>query len=288
MKIANNTLKALQDFYHLQLDPIYGEAETQAIFLETVAQHLAQTKAEIMAHLHQRLQQSELITLYDQAKALATGKPMQYVTGKSFFFDAEFLVNPAVLIPRPETEELVALILQHHPSGNILDIGTGSGCIAITLSRQLPFCKVVGCDVSKEALSIAQQNNQLLGAQVEFYGLDILKPTALTAFNQGFDCIVSNPPYIADEEKDSLSPHVIQYEPHLALFSGEDPLIFYTTIINHCHHHLNPGGSLWFELNPLTAQAVKNYAENTHLFSDIALLKDITQQLRFLKAIKKP
>ncbi len=286
MQVASNTLQHLLEFYHKQLDPLHGADEATSMFYEACTQLLSKSKAELSKSLHYRLQQSELVILYDQAKAMAKGIPLHYATGKAFFFDSEYEVTPAVLIPRPETEELVHHVLKSRAYLRLLDIGTGSGCIAITLSKHLPMASVIGVDVSADALAVASKNNQRLNTQVVFQLVDILD-TASTGKLPLFDCIVSNPPYISDEEKHTLAPHVIHHEPHLALFSGNDALLFYKRIIDFSAQHLEQHGSLWFELNPLTAEAVLNYAHASQLFKEITLIKDITNKDRILHAIKK-
>ena len=286
MQVASNSLQHLLQFYHQQLDPILGADEATSIFYEACTQLLGRSKAELNKDLHYRLQQSELLVLYDQAKAVANGMPLQYVTGKAFFYDSEFEVTPAVLIPRPETEELVHHILNYRSYESVLDIGTGSGCIAIELSKHLPEAGVTAIDVSREALEIAIKNNSRLNTCVVFHLTDILDSKQSEQLTR-YDCIVSNPPYIAEAEKNTLAPHVIDFEPHLALFSGQDPLLFYKRIIDYCEQHLEQNGSLWFELNPLTAEAVLDYANASHIFERITLIKDITNKDRILHAIKK-
>jgi len=233
---------------------------------------------------------SESITLPpffdDDMRQLASGKPLQYVTGIQFFFGRPFLVNESVLIPRPETEELTQWIHENikasAPGIRILDIGTGSGCIPITLNLNNPGTRVYGVDVSPEALEIATQNANILKATVKFIKDDILNP--VHHFNEKFDIIVSNPPYIPKSESGSLAVHVIGYEPHLALFvPDDDPILFYKKICNFALKHLRPNGVIYFEVHPDYIAEIVNYLKIMG-FSNIITRKDLSGHNRFIKA----
>jgi len=192
-------------------------------------------------------------------------------------------VEPGVLIPRPETEELCRWIFEESGDKScILDIGTGSGCIAITLAMEMPKAEVTAWDISDEALLIAQKNAKTLGAGVRFERQDILDspPDAC------YDLIVSNPPYIQPKESDGMAKNVLDYEPHQALFTPDDqPVIFYQRIGDYAWLHLKQGGALYFELNPLTADEVSNYLHSLG-FSEIEIRQDQFGKQRFLKATK--
>eukprot|EP01132_Coremiostelium_polycephalum_P000100 gene100-134_t len=176
-------------------------------------------------------------------------EPIQYILGAAFFMDRKFMVNAAVLIPRPETEELVQLILKENsvPNLQILDLCTGSGCIAITLAKEIPHAHVTGLDISEAALKVAQLNAQQLGAEVHWLQADILQDPLP---HQKWDIIVSNPPYVRQSEKKFMHPRVVDYEPEQAIFvQDEAPLIFYDRIIQLATTHLQPGGKLYVEIN---------------------------------------
>jgi release factor glutamine methyltransferase len=175
-------------------------------------------------------------------------EPIQYVLGKAEFYGRQFAVNRAVLIPRPETELLIRSVLKEKATApTILDMGTGSGCIAVTLAKEIPSSEVYAIDISDEALAIAQQNAEHLHATVHFSKADVL--THIT-FDQQFDLIVSNPPYIAGSEKKTMDDNVLNFEPHLALFvSDEDPLIFYKAIAKLGNVFLKPRGKIHVEIN---------------------------------------
>ncbi|MEC3881727.1 peptide chain release factor N(5)-glutamine methyltransferase [Parapedobacter sp. 10938] len=186
--------------------------------------------------------------------ALQQAKPIQYILGHTWFMGMKLAVSDAVLIPRPETEELVHLITRHHrPSTvplRIIDIGTGSGCIAIALKKALPKAQVYALDVSSDALRVAQQNAKSLSAQINFIQADILEWDAVFQNDHRFDIVVSNPPYITTAERGQMHSNVLEHEPHLALFvQGDAPLLFYEHIAAFASSHLLPDGNLYVEIN---------------------------------------
>ena len=216
---------------------------------------------------------------------------MQYILGVADFYGRQFHVGPGVLIPRPETEELCRWITQKNrpPVLSVLDIGTGSGCIAITLALEIPKAEVTAWDISDEALRIAQKNAKVFGADVCFERQDILNippVSCLLTPDSCYDLIVSNPPYIQPKERDEMGKNVLDYEPHQALFTPDDqPILFYQRIGDYAWQHLKQGGTLYFELNPLTANEVSNYLQ--HLgFLEIEIRQDQFGKQRFLKATK--
>ncbi len=214
---------------------------------------------------------------------LQSGKPIQYILGETIFYGLKFKLNPSVLIPRPETEELVDLIISENKNRqiSILDIGTGSGCIAVSLQKKLPLSKVFGLDVDKNAIDLATQNALLNAVEIDFIIADVLN---LQSRNfPKYDVIVSNPPYIADAEKQEMSPQVLDYEPHLALFvADENPLIFYDAISNFALTNLSPQGKLYFEINQKLAQATQKML-NSKGFS-ATVIKDINGNDRIISA----
>lgn len=185
---------------------------------------------------------------------VAAGEPLQYALGSARFYGMDLHVTPAVLIPRPETEQLVDLIADRMGARTdlrVLDIGTGSGCIALALARTLKFPQVTALDISDEALEVARGNAERLKAKVNFLRADILE---LDSVGGEWNVIVSNPPYVLESEAAKMEPHVLNHEPHQALFTPDsDPLRFYTPIIDYWHSHRAPGGILAFEINPLCA-----------------------------------
>ena len=213
---------------------------------------------------------------------LAKGEPLQYVIGSTPFCGLVFRVDGRVLIPRPETAELVEWVAQDAGArGSLLDVGTGSGCIAVSLAHRLPGWKVQGWDISDGALEVARENNRLNGTQVEFRKVDILNADS----DCRFDVIVSNPPYVLDSEKGQMEDTVLEFEPHLALFvSDSDPLLFYRAIAAFGHRTLNPGGKLYFEINPLKVEEMKDMLMGAG-YRDVEVRNDIFGKPRMIKTI---
>ena len=214
---------------------------------------------------------------------LAKGEPLQYVIGSAPFCGLTFRVDGRVLIPRPETAELVEWVAQEcGTDGSLLDIGTGSGCIAVTLARKLPCWRVQGWDISDGALEVARENSRLNGTDIELRKVDIL--------NAGepdcrFDVIVSNPPYVLEREKDQMEDMVLLHEPHTALFVPDnDALLFYRAIADFAKKSLVPGGALYFEINPLEAEPLRLMLSEVG-FHNLELRKDIFGKQRMIKAI---
>ena len=219
----------------------------------------------------------------DKALArLAAGEPLQYVIGYTPFCGLNFKVDGRVLIPRPETAELVDWVAQDATkTGTLLDVGTGSGCIAISLAHRLPGWKVQGWDISEGALEVARENSCLNETEVEFRKVDILNASV----DSGFDVIVSNPPYVMESEKAQMEDTVLDYEPHLALFvSDSDPLLFYKAIAAFGHRALNTGGKLYFEINPLLVEEMKDMLMGAG-YRDVQVRNDIFGKPRMIKAI---
>ena len=223
----------------------------------------------------------------ESIERLRNKEPIQYITQRADFFGYSFLVSPHTLIPRPETEELVELIIQENQANKtvkILDIGTGTGCIPITLAKKMPFAEVFSLDISEEALKIAQQNNEKLKTNVHFFQHDIL--TKDLANFPTLDVIVSNPPYIREFEKELMNDNVLKHEPHLALFvENHTPLLFYKRITFLASKFLKKGGKLYFEINEAfgkeTAELLKNAG-----FEQIEIIKDLQEKDRIVKGVK--
>lgn len=212
-------------------------------------------------------------------------EPLQYILGKARFHGHSFAVTPATLIPRPETEQLVDMIVDENPGSDlaVLDIGTGSGCIAISLARALKFAQVTATDVSPDALAVAQQNATALKTRVRFIEQDIL---TCSAPSQAWDIIVSNPPYITEQEKATMERNVLDYEPHSALFvPNDDPMLFYRPIAAYASRSLKNGGRLYLEINRAMAQQVSDILRQAGL-SNIHIHNDFNGNNRFITATK--
>jgi release factor glutamine methyltransferase len=222
--------------------------------------------------------------LADAIKRLKENEPLQYILGEAEFCGLRLRVNPSVLIPRPETGELVRLIATENKNSHprILDIGTGSGCIAITLAKELPQSKVSAWDISEEALIVAKENSIICGTKIDLAQRDIL--TYAPAEADKFDIIVSNPPYIKEKEKSLMESNVLDWEPSLALFVPDDnPLLFYRTIAEKAKTMLTPGGQLYFEIN--REHGTDTCTMLTELgYTDIHLHKDFAGNDRMVSA----
>ncbi len=290
MKVNSNKLYELLKYYNEELSIIYDKDELYAIFELVCEFYLGVSKTEVKIKLNDNINQSELINIYNTCNELKTGKPIQYILNEAYFYNLKFYVDSNVLIPRPETEELVYLIINSIYSKsiklNILDIGTGTGCIPITLKKHLENSNLHGIDISENALKIACSNAKSNNVNVEFYNCDILNSSTIK--NLSFDYIISNPPYIINSEAKHMDERVLGFEPGLALFVEEnEPIIFYKKIIDLCLNSLTKKGYLFFELNPLFSIDVKIYAESSNLFESIDIINDMSGKQRFLKAQKK-
>lgn len=268
-----------------RLTPLY-DAEEVARFFELLL-NAFESKKRIDLVLNPQLE-TQLLHRWNQAmEALESFEPIQYIIGETEFYGLPFDVTPATLIPRPETEELVEWILKDAglTSLSILDVGTGSGCIPITLAKQLPQAQVTSIDVSTEALAVATRNAQRNGVNVQFIPQSVLETEALeTCFaDQFFDVIVSNPPYVRHLEKEEIQPNVLEHEPHLALFvEDDDALLFYRHIGQFALHHLKKGGKLYFEINQYLGNETIALVESLG-FQNIVLRKDLFGNDRMLR-----
>ena len=270
-----------------RLTSLYDAGEAKAIVRWVLEVRFGLSATDVYCGKVTELSANDQTELKKIMLRLEKGEPVQYIIGVADFFGRSFRVAPGVLIPRPETAELCEYVLScRKTEEKILDIGTGSGCIAITLALEIPDSQVTAWDISDDALLIAQENAKALGANVVFEKRDILDTSLFTFQPSQFTTIVSNPPYIEPKERDGMERNVLDYEPHLALFAPEqNPIIFYQRIGNYAWQSLNHGGQLFFELNPLTADDVKSYLSNLG-FSDIEIRQDQFGKQRFLKAKK--
>lgn len=258
-----------------------GEAHAVARYLLEVGYGLSMS--DILCGGVEQLPQAEL---KEKMQRLADGEPVQYVVGTAEFCGRRFHVAPGVLIPRPETAELCQWIIEETRGGlPILDIGTGSGCIAITLALDIPNAEVEAWDISLEALTIAHKNANTLNANVTFKEKDIIKCSISPVLaEQKVSVIVSNPPYIVPSESSAMSDSVLNHEPNIALFTPEDdPLKFYRAISDYAKTALLPQGKLYFEINPLFAQQLEVLLKEQG-FGDITFKNDQYSKQRFVRA----
>jgi release factor glutamine methyltransferase len=287
MKIASTKISDVIRFFREELKDIYEPGEVETFISYCFEAYLGFRKTDLLVKMQDRMSESELLKFNFAVKQLKQQRPVQYILGKADFYKLQFVVNEQVLIPRPETEELVDLIIRELKQTNapdILDIGTGSGCIAITLKKNLPAATVAALDVSEGALKVAMQNAVSNQVAVSFFQQDILKTNTLpeAVFRQ-FDCIVSNPPYICISEKKEMDKNVLEHEPHLALFvPDEDPLLFYKAIADFALNHLKPKGKLYFEINAAYGLETKQMLEKKG-FKNVILISDLNNKNRILQ-----
>jgi release factor glutamine methyltransferase len=290
--------KDLKDIFHKELDTIYGRDEVASFFYLSIEHQLKIAKIQLQLEPEFTLTNNETDVFFSILEDLKQQKPIQYILGETEFYGLNFKVNENVLIPRPETEELVDWIIKGSKSKvqssntfNILDIGTGSGCMAISLAKHLPEAQVFAVDISESALKIAKENADRNEVQVEFIKADILESSlwedVVLRQMDFFDIIVSNPPYVRELEKREIKPNVLDNEPHLALFvENSNPLIFYKAITDFAVDKLKSNGSLYFEINQYLGQETKKLLVGAE-FKDIQLRKDLNGNDRMLKGTKK-
>lgn len=229
--LPNNKISTLKEFALQRIGEVYDAREARNVVNELFRHYLNFSAADLVVKANDTVSESQMLLIYKAAKRIAEHEPLQYVLGSAYFFGMDLNVNSSVLIPRPETEELVRWILDEIKPNNhsVLDLGTGSGAIALALKKAQPNWNVCGVDVSKEALQVAQRNSTELQLEVAWKEVDILVENLPEA---NWTCIVSNPPYITVSEGNEMRTSVVQHEPHLALFVPEnDPLIFYRRIL---------------------------------------------------------
>ena len=266
-----------------QLTGLYGKEEAEQHFYMLSEEFLGFTKVEIALEAQKELTPTELDQFNQALKRLKNYEPIQQIIGKAYFYGNDFMVNQFTLIPRPETEELVDWIIEENRNKeiNILDIGTGTGCIAISLAQNLPNAKVAAIDISNEALKIAKKNAKQISVSVNFQQQDILNATSFTG---NLDVVVSNPPYVRNLEKDMMSANVLNYEPATALFvSDEDPLLFYRKIAQLFLAEAKTEAILYFEINEYLAKELKKLLRNLG-FQSVEVRKDFRGKNRMLKA----
>ncbi|HEX5742581.1 MAG TPA: peptide chain release factor N(5)-glutamine methyltransferase [Flavobacteriaceae bacterium] len=277
--------KTYKNLFINALNDIYPSLEIES-FYKILLQHFKISQIDIALNPATELKADELKFMDEAIIQLKKEIPIQYIIGETEFFGLTFKVNKNVLIPRPETEELVQWIINDFKNNQqkkltILDIGTGSGCIAISLAKNLPQAKVFAIDVSEEALKVARENAHLNNVSIEFLKINILEEQKLS---EQFDIIVSNPPYVRLQEQHQMKKNVLDFEPEIALFvDDENPLIFYDKIASLAKNHLTKNGQLYFEINQYLGtemiELLKKYD-----FKTIELKKDFYEVDRMIKA----
>ena len=276
------TLIEARNLFRNSLNDLYLQAEIDALFKSCIAHYFQWESTKVGLAPQQQLKPDEEAIISATLEKLQTATPLQYILGETIFCGLKLKVAPAVLIPRPETEELVEWILeeQNQDRKTVVDLCTGSGCIALALAKQRPSWQLTAVDVSAEALEIAKENSNANSLKVNWKEADVLMP-ALTL--DKCDCIVSNPPYVLPSEIKKMHANVLQHEPALALFVPEEnPLLFYDAILQLGRKTLKPNGVIYFEINPLCSDQLINLG-NQLGYAYAEIKKDIFGKARFIK-----
>ncbi|WP_291402215.1 peptide chain release factor N(5)-glutamine methyltransferase [Daejeonella sp.] len=273
------------------LSTIYDSQEAKSLTWLSINAASKLERAKYLSMRDEEIPAADLEKLLEILEQLKIGLPLQYILGETEFYDLKFKVNPSVLIPRPETEELVdwALITIREMKGEtevlkIVDLGTGSGCIPISIKKYIPLADISAIDISKEALNTAKQNAEINNTEIKFLEDDILNPTSQELINNQYDLIISNPPYVTDSEKLEMHQNVLNHEPHSALFVPDnEALKFYVSIADFALNHLNKNGFLFLEIN-------KNLGKETgelltkQGFKTVEIRQDMYGKDRMIKA----
>lgn len=286
------TINQAITFFNSSLSEFLGREETQSCARITLEKFTAFDRKDLIVHGNDELSQEQVDEITRVVIELKTGRPLQYILNEAWFYGLPFYVDDRVLIPRPETEELVELILSQYDfeqPKKVLDIGTGSGCIPVALSHRKPYWKIYGIDVSPGALEVAAINVKRNHAHVLLQMVDVLNESYARGFFEKhgpFDVIVSNPPYISYDEKTMLGANVFNFEPHLALFAHEnDPLVFYRSINQLARQYLKEGGELYYEISEFKGNEMLDLMKKNH-FNQVELIRDMSNKNRIIKAIK--
>ena len=277
------TFKQIQQQYVAALNEIYGDGEA-TVMTKMVFESIANlSRKDLVTKANLEIENTTLKKLLDALTRLKQHEPIQYIIGKAWFYNLSFTVNEAVLIPRPETEELVLEainFLKKHNSKNVLDIGTGSGCIPISIKKNVLQANVTSLDVSDVALTLAKKNAVDNGVEINFLNIDFLKEKNYDALPK-FDVIISNPPYIPENEKNTLAKNVTLYEPHIALFVPQhEPLLFYKKILLFAGEHLEQNGRIFLEVHEDFAIETANLFKEKYY--EVIIKKDMQGKERIL------
>ena len=286
-------MKTIFNFIHEQLKDYYPDTEIKSFYFPIMEFLFQMDKCSVLQRKDKQISLNEGFQIQAIIDDLKLYRPIQYIIGETEFYGLKFKVDENVLIPRPETEELVEWVIKkemihfenfrkREDKYRFLDIGTGSGCIAISFAKKFPEAEVFALDISEAALEVARRNAVYNQANVHFFQCDILKNEPFLFDSIIFDCIVSNPPYITTIEKQSMGKNVLDFEPHLALFVPQNnPLFFFERISDFSHLQLRKTGSLYFEINPLYSNAIVETLKKRQ-FGRVELLKDISGKDRII------
>jgi release factor glutamine methyltransferase len=285
MFVKDNSIQSVIEYFKEQLGDVFSERELRQLTKQVCCSRLQLNIDDVFPPSNAQCSESDLLYFRSIVKRIQQGEPMQYVLGSTYFYNLELDVTPYVLIPRPETEELVDWIVQSYPNNSlqVIDIGSGSGCIALALQKARPNWNVEAVDISEDALNLIAKNASKNKLSIHLTNADA-RSSAMKTYFESYNIIVSNPPYIPIRDKSLMAKHVVDYEPELALFvTDDDPLIFYRQIALFARKKLVLGGALFFELNEDLAEETVRLLDGIG-FSSIELKTDLQGKNRMLKA----
>jgi len=288
MRIPDNAFLSVKKFFADELNSLLDEGEIVIYFYLLAMHYLGKSKIALLSEPNFRLSESELLHFTKAIKRIKNEEPIQYIIGESEFMGINLKVNPSVLIPRPETEQLVELCLKENSNSvqKVIDICTGSGCIALALKHYRPTWNVSAIDNDDDALITAKSNADILKLDIEIFKADVLSNLKNT-IQENFDLITANPPYVLRREADSMNNNVLKFEPHVALFvPDDDALLFYQHILDFAANRLNKNGSIYLEINEMKGKETLALFD-VNLFDEIKLIKDFNGKDRIVTAKRK-
>jgi len=283
MFVIDNQLKTAKNYFSEQLKNLFSSTEINSMWKEMICLLLKWNHSDFILNTTFRLSESDLLFIRTYVHRLKNNEPFQYILGTTTFFGLELICDKRALIPRPETEELVAWAVEFGPYKTIVDLCTGSGCIALGLKSKFSESNVTGLDISSDALSLAKENSKHTNLDVEFNHADVLNING-DLLDQKWDCIISNPPYIPSNERESIAENVLNFEPEISLFvENENPIIFYDAIVKYAKSNLSENGFLFFEIHPDFSAEISDLLKLKG-FINIELRKDLQGKNRMIKA----
>jgi release factor glutamine methyltransferase len=283
MFVVDNQLKTAKNYFSEKLENLFTATEINSMWKEIICLRLKWNQSDFILNNSFRLSESDLLFIRTYVHRLKNNEPFQYIHGTTTFFGLELICDKRALIPRPETEELVAWAVELGPYKTIVDLCTGSGCIALGLKSKFSESDISGLDISTDALSLAKENSKLTNLDVEFIHADVLNINKYF-LDKKWDCIISNPPYIPTNERESIAENVLNFEPEIALFvENKNPIIFYEAIVKYAKSNLSENGFLFFEIHPEFSAEISDLL-NLKGFINIELRKDLQGKNRMIKA----
>ena len=283
MFVIDNQLKTAKNYFTEQLKNLFSSTEINSMWKEIICLRLNWNHSDFILNTTSRLSESDLLFIRSYVHRLKKNEPFQYIHGITTFFGLELICDKRALIPRPETEELVAWAAEFGPYKTIADLCAGSGCIALGLKSKFSESDITGVDISADALSLAKENSKLNNLDVEFIHADVFNMNADLLVKK-WDCIISNPPYIPFNERESIAENVLNFEPEISLFvENYNPIIFYEAIVKYAKSNLSENGVLFFEIHPDFSAEISDLLKLKG-FINIELMKDLQGKNRMIKA----